>query len=224
MKLCLDKFDYNQVQRVEESTGRKYVTPDGAKIPSVTTILSKTKDMKHLLAWRKRVGDEAADQITKESTSLGTTMHTHLENHIKGMERPGGNNLGRVMARNMADKIIDHGLCNVDEVWGIEVPLVYDTLWAGTTDLVGVYKGEPAIMDFKTTIKPKTLERVDDYRLQLTAYAESHNYTFDTQIKKLVVFMCSRDLQYQEFVWDLNDYQKNLEDWTARLAEYYQLV
>ena len=224
MKLNLDKFDYSQVRRLEETTGRKYVNAQGDKIPSVTTILSKTKDVTHLLAWRKRIGDKAADQITLESTSLGTTMHTHLENYIKGMERPGGNNLGRVMARNMADKIIEHGLCNVDEVWGIEVPLVYDTLWAGTTDLVGVYKGEPAIMDFKTTIKPKTLERVDDYRLQLTAYAESHNYTFDTQIKKLVVFMCSRDLQYQEFVWDLNDYQKNLEDWTARLAEYYQLV
>jgi len=224
MKLNLDKFDYSQVRRLEETTGRKYVNAQGDKIPSVTTILSKTKDVTHLLAWRKRIGDKAADQITLESTSLGTTMHTHLENYIKGMARPGGNNLGRVMARNMADKIIEHGLCNVDEVWGIEVPLVYDTLWAGTTDLVGVYKGEPAIMDFKTTIKPKTLERVDDYRLQLTAYAESHNYTFDTQIKKLVVFMCSRDLQYQEFVWDLNDYQKNLEDWTARLAEYYQLV
>jgi genome maintenance exonuclease 1 len=121
----------------------------------------------------------------------------------------------------MADKIIEHGLCNLDEVWGIEVPLVYDTLWAGTTDLVGVHKGEPAIMDFKTTIRPKTLERVDDYRLQLTAYAESHNYTFGTDIKKLVVFMCSRDLEYQEFVWNVDDYTKNLEDWVLRLEKYY---
>lgn len=224
MKLCLDKFDYSQVKRLEETTGRKYVTPDGSKIPSVTTILSKTKDITHLLAWRKRIGDQAADQITKESTSLGTTMHLHLENYIKGLDRPGGTNTGRVMARNMADQIIKHGLCNLDEVWGIEVPLVYDTLWAGTTDLVGVYKGEPAIMDFKTTIRPKTLPRVDDYRLQLTAYAESHNYTFDTHIKKLVVFMCSRDMEYQEFVWDVDDYKKNLEDWTARLAQYYELI
>lgn len=222
MKLFLDKFDYNQVQRVEESTGRKYVTPDGAKIPSVTTILSKTKDMKHLLAWRKRVGDLVADQITKESTSLGTTMHTHLENYIKGVERPGGTNMGRIMARNMADKIIEQGLCHLDEVWGIEVPLVYDSLWAGTTDLVGVYKGQPAIMDFKTTIRPKTQDRVDDYRLQLTAYRMSHDLTFNTQIKKLVVFMCSRDLEYQEFVFDLDNFDADEMDWLMRVEKYYR--
>ena len=214
-------YNYGTGKRAEEGGQRFYLTENNAKVASVTTILSKTKDMTHLLAWKKRIGEEAANQITQESTGLGTMMHTHLENHIKGVERPGGTNTGRIMARNMADVIIREGLCNVDEVWGIEVPLIYDTLWAGTTDLVGVHKGEPAIMDFKTTIRPKTRDRVDDYRLQLVAYASAHNLTFGTDIRKLVVFMVSRDLQYQEFTFGLENFDQDVADWVARVEKYY---
>lgn len=215
-------YDYAQVKRSENNGSRHYLTESGAKVPSVTTILSATKDPTHLIAWRKRIGDAAANQITKESTSLGTTMHTHLENYIKGEPRPTGNNVGRVMAQNMADVIINQGLCHVDEVWGIECPLMYDNLWAGTTDLVGVFKGVPAIMDFKTTIRPKTRERVDDYRLQLTAYRLSHDLTFNTQIKKLVVFMCSRNLEYQQFEFDLENFDADEMDWLNRVEQYYR--
>lgn len=214
-------YDYGVGKRAEVNGVRHYLTESGHKVPSVTTILSRTKDMGPLMEWRKRVGDAAADTITRESADLGTMMHTHLENWIKGEPRPGGTNTGRVMARQMADVIIQQGLAHVDEVWGIEVPLVYDTLWAGTTDLVGVYKGEPAIMDFKTTIRPKTRDRVDDYRLQTCAYIAAHNLTFGTNISKAVIFMCSRDLQYQEFVWEANDYDQSLADWVERVQQYY---
>lgn len=215
------QFSYGEGRRAEEDGQRFYLADNDARVASVTTILSKTKDMTHLIAWKKRVGEEAAKQITTESAGLGTMMHTHLEKYILNEERPGGTNTGRIMARNMADVIIDQGLRNVDEVWGIEAPLIYDTIWAGTADLIGVHNGEPAIMDFKTTIRPKTLDRVDDYRLQLCAYAGAHNWKFGTNIKKCVVFMCSRDLEYQEFVWDLNHYDKNWEDWVARVGMYY---
>jgi len=216
-----NQFDYGKGRRAEEGGSRHYLTESGAKVASVTTILSKTKDMTHLLAWKARIGEAKAQEITKESTDLGTMMHTHLEHYIKGEERPGGTNTGRMMARSMADVIIEHGLSHVDQVWGIESPLIYDTLWAGTTDLVGIHKGKPAIMDFKTTIRPKTRDRVDDYRLQLTAYAMAHNLTFGTDISKCVVFMCSRDLDYQEFVWDIGDFDKNEADWVERVEQYY---
>lgn len=215
-------YDYTRVSRSESNGSRHYLTESGEKVPSVTTILSKTKDPGPLLAWRKRIGDAAADQITKEATSLGTLMHTHLENYIRGEPRPGGTNFGRVMASQMADQIIKQGLCNVDEVWGIEVPLVFETFWAGTTDLVGVHKGEPAIMDFKTTIRPKTRARVDDYRLQTAAYAMCHNATFGTEIRKMVIFMCSRDMQYQEFEFGLDNWDQDQMDWLMRVDQYYQ--
>ena len=198
-------YDYGIGRRSEEGGQRHYLTEQGTKVPSVTTILSKSKDMKHLLEWRKRIGDEAADTIMRESAALGTMMHTHLEKHVRGEERPGGTNIGRIMAKQMADVIIENALCHVDEVWGIEVPLLYDNLWAGTTDLVGVYKGKSAIMDFKTTIKPKTLDRVDDYRLQLTAYRMSHDLTFNTKIETCLVVICSfKCLSFQMILKRMN--------------------
>jgi ATP-dependent exoDNAse (exonuclease V) beta subunit len=221
IKVC-SPYTYGAHKRKEVNGSRHYLTESGQAVPSVTTILSATKDMTHLKAWRARVGEEKANQISKESTGLGSTMHAHLENYILGQPRPTGTNMGRIMAEKMADVIIQKGLCDVDEVWGTEVPLIYDTLWAGTTDLVGVHKGEPAIMDFKNTIRPKKREHVDDYRLQLTSYASCHNESFGTQITKLVIFMVSRDLEYQEFVWDVNDWEQNWSDWVNRVAQYYE--
>jgi genome maintenance exonuclease 1 len=214
-------YDYGQSQRSEDNGVRHYIGPQGHKIPSVTTILSKSKDLTPLLEWRKRIGEDAADQITRESSGLGSMMHNHLECYIKQHERPGGSNLGRVLARQMADVIIKNGLCDVNEVWGIEVPLRYDRLWAGTTDLVGVYEGQEAIMDFKTTIKPKKIDRVQDYFLQLTAYIMAHNQTFGTNIQKGIIFMVSRDLEYQKFVLEPSQLEQYEKLWLERLMTYY---
>lgn len=217
-------FDYGIGRRSEEGGKRHYLTEQNKKVPSVTTILSHSKDMTHLLEWQKRIGKDAADTITRESAALGTMMHTHLENYIQGKERPGGTNIGRVLAKNMADVIINKSLCHVDEVWGIEVPLIYDSLWAGTTDLVGIYKGLPTIMDFKTTRKPKKVEHIQDYQLQLTAYKLAHNLKFGTDIKRGVIFMVSRDLQYQEFMWEGKDFEDAEHDWVSRVEKYYESI
>jgi genome maintenance exonuclease 1 len=221
MNLNLHKFTYGSINRVEDNSGRKYLDTLGNRISSVTTILGKSRDQSHLQEWRDRIGPAAADQITQESAALGTMMHTHLEQHIRGGDRPGGTNVGRVLARRMADAIIQQGLSGVDEVWGIEVPLIYSTLWAGTTDLVGVYRDQPSVMDFKTTIRPKKLDRVQDYFLQLTAYIMAHNLTHGTDIRQGVIFMCSRDLTYQEFVLNSEDFERYQMEWCRRVEKFY---
>ena len=217
------RYTYKKLDRQDGGgQGRVYVDEAGNKIPSVTTILSKTKDMSHLVAWKKRIGEDKAQQITTESAGLGTTMHAHLEAHILGEQRPVGNNYGRLMAARMADNIIANGLIDVDEVWGVEAHLHFENLWAGTTDLVGLYQGQPAIMDFKTTIKPKKEEWVQDYRLQLTAYAMSHNALYGTDISTLVVFMVSRECEFQKFVWRATDYKESELMWAQRVSDYYE--
>lgn len=215
-------YTYGIGERVEKNGQRHYVNPVGTAVPSVTTILGKTADKSHLVKWRNRIGEEEADQITKESAALGTMLHTHLEKYIKGEERPGGTNIGRILAKNMADVVINSALKHVDEVWGIESPLFYENFWAGTADLIGVYKGKPAIMDFKNTRKPKKREWIDDYRLQLTAYRMSHDLTFGTKIETNLVFMVSRDLQFQLFEFNKNDFDKDEADWVDRVAKYYE--
>ena len=148
------KYPYDELAKITKNRKRHYETPDGRAVPSVTTVLSATKDMTHLHAWRKRVGAEKAQQITTESANIGTVMHRSLEKHVKGEDRKPGSNLIQQKAHTMANVIIDNGLNDVSEVWGSEVSLHYPELYAGTTDCVGVFNGVPAIVDYKQTNKP----------------------------------------------------------------------
>ena len=124
----VQKYQYKDIGRVSKNGKRHYETPDGRQVPSVTTVLSATKDMTHLHAWRKRIGEQKAQQITTESANIGTVMHRSLEKHVKGQDRTPGSNLIQQKAHKMANVIIDNGLKNVSEVWGSEVSLYYPEL------------------------------------------------------------------------------------------------
>jgi genome maintenance exonuclease 1 len=168
----IERFQYKNCVQVNDPVTRKrvYLTPDGESLPSVTTILSATKDMTHLNEWKKRIGEDKARQITTEAAGVGTAMHANLERFLIGEQRQPGNNPVHVQANKMADVIIENGLNKLDEVWAMEQSLYFPGLYSGTTDLVGVYQGQPAICDHKQTNKPKKAEWVEDYYLQLTAY------------------------------------------------------
>tara|TARA_A100001388_G_C28751260_1_gene492334 strand:- start:601 stop:1263 length:663 start_codon:yes stop_codon:yes gene_type:complete len=217
----VEKYDYPSLKRDDSNKTRLYKTPDG-DFPSVTTILDKTKDKTFLFEWRKRVGEEEANRISKEAAGLGTVFHKHLENYIDNEERPNGSNFVYKLAKDMSDIIIEKGLSNVDEVWGSEIGLYYPGLYAGTTDLVGTHKGDPAIIDYKSTKNPKKEEWVEDYYLQCCAYAMAHNELFETTINKAVILMCSRNLQYQEFIIEGKKFEEYCEKWTERLDEFYK--
>ena len=218
----VQKYPYGKLSKTSKDGKRHYDTPDGRQVPSVTTVLSATKDMRHLHAWRKRIGEAKAQQITQESANIGTVMHGSLEKHVKGIERKPGSNLIHQKAHAMANVIIDNGLTDVSEVWGSEVSLYYPELYAGTTDLVGVYKGNPIIIDFKQARKLKKKEWVEDYYLQLVAYAEAHNKMFDTQIVSGRVFICTQNNEFQTF--DIDDYAKWSDKWYSKLEQYYKAI
>ena len=228
------KFNYVPLARETLEGKRHYALPDGTRVPSVTTILEKTKPAEArqaLQEWRNRVGVERAQQITTEAANRGTRMHTYLERYVKN------DDIGDFPANPfaqpswfMAAKVILEGLHHADEFWGSEVPLYYSGLYAGTTDLVGVWKGEPAIMDFKQSNKIKKREWIDDYFIQLAAYAAAHNETHGTQIRTGVVLMCVKpatehdDPVYQEFVLDPKDFDHWQDQWMRRVELYYQTV
>ncbi len=218
----VQKYPYGDLSRVTKNHKRHYETPDGRAVPSVTTVLSATKDMTHLNAWKKRVGEQEAQRIATESANIGTVMHRSLEKHVKGEERKPGSNLIQQKAHTMANVIIDNGLTDVSEVWGSEVSLHYPELYAGTTDLVGVYKGAPAIMDFKQSRRLKKKEWVEDYYLQLVAYSEAHNKLYDTQINSGRIFICTQNNEFQTF--DIDNYDHWVGRWYARLEQYYKSI
>ena len=221
----VEKFQYKPCQQVNDPVTRKrvYLTPDGERLPSVTTILSATKDMTHLNEWRDRIGHAKAQQITTEAAGVGTAMHGNLERFVCGMQRQPGNNPVHIQANKMADVIIENGLSKVNEIWAMEQSLYFPGLFSGTTDLVGVHDGEPAVMDYKQTNKPKKAEWVEDYYLQLMAYILAHNEVYGTEIKKGVIFMCSRAFEYQQFTLEPKDFNKWQDAWLTKVEEYYSL-
>jgi len=193
----VQKYNYKDLKR-EDGATRLYLTPDGESLPSVTTVLSKTKDKSGLDQWRKRVGEKTAEKIIADSGRIGTALHLYIEHYVNDHGYEDFTEVGQ-KAQKMAQVIIDEGLKDVTEVWGSEVHLYYPGKYAGTTDMVGLYKGRPAIIDFKQTNKPKKREWVQDYLMQLAAYAYAHNKIFNTEIDQGVVLMCSRDLLFQRF-------------------------
>jgi len=164
MSLITKKYDYQPIQRKQVEGRRLYATPDGNAVASVTTILDATKDKTHLIAWKKRVGEQKAQEIVTEASGVGTRMHKYLEDYVEFGEWPQpGSNPYAQQAHKMAEQIKENALGDVDEIWGSEVNLYMPQMYAGTTDLVGQYKGQPSIMDFKQTNKPKKPEWVFDY-------------------------------------------------------------
>jgi genome maintenance exonuclease 1 len=219
----VEKFQYKNCQQVNDPVTRKrvYLTPDGESLPSVTTILSATKDMTHLNEWKKRIGEDKAKQITTEAAGVGTAMHSNLERFIAGIQRQPGNNPVHVQANSMADQIIINGLNDVNEVWAMEQSLYFPGLYSGTTDLVAVYKDNPSVCDYKQTNKPKKAEWVEDYFLQLVAYILAHNEVYGTDIREGHVFMCSRACEYQQFDLLPKDFNKYQDMWLNKVEEYY---
>jgi hypothetical protein len=220
-----NKYNYIQINRESINGERRYATPDGEKLPSVTTILSATAPKEKLQAlqeWRNRVGHKQAQAITTEAAGRGTRMHKWLENYVKtGATGDPGSNPYSIQSHTMAQSIISQGMVKCSEYWGTEVGLYFPKIYAGTTDLVGVHDGAEAIMDHKQTNKPKKKEWIDDYFIQLAAYANAHNEVHGTNIRKGVIFMCSADNAYQEFIMEGTEFDEWTTKWFKRVEQYY---
>jgi genome maintenance exonuclease 1 len=196
------KFIYPKSTRSLINGKRHYDVGTNEKLPSVTTILQATQSeekRKKLAEWRARLGNQYADRVKDLSAMRGTSMHTYLEGYITDQRHLDLTALGREAGR-MADVVIRSGLGDLEEVWGTEVTLYYPGLYAGATDVAGIYDGRESIIDFKQTNKPKRREWIEDYFIQLAAYAMAHNHVYDTHIQQGVILMCSKDGFFQKFV------------------------
>ena len=204
--------------------GQRHYILNKEKLPSVTTILSATQSAEKresLAKWRERVGELEATRIVDSAGARGTAMHKILEKYILGEGYMDETSVGKE-AHNMATQVINSGLSNITEYYGTECTLYYPGLYAGQTDLVAIHKGADAIIDFKQTNKPKKREWIEDYCLQLAAYAMAHNFIYKTKITKGVVMMCSKDNYYQEFVIEGAEFQKYKHNFLRRVDEYYK--
>lgn len=216
--LIIPKFEYKPLERVSTPNGRRYIVGEGRSLPSVTTILGAMKDMTHLNQWKEKVGEKEAQRIVTEASGIGNSMHKNLEDYILGKEMTGGN----VLAKILAKLIIKEAFPKIDEIWGSEVSLYSTGLYAGTTDLVGVHQGIPSIMDFKNSRSNKKREWIEDYFMQLAAYALAHNEMYGTDIHRGVVMIATRDAKYQEFIIEGDEFIRYETMWANKVCAYYE--
>ena len=218
------KFVYPTSTRALINGKRHYDVGTNEKLPSVTTILSATQSeekKRKLAEWQARMGQQRADRIRDISAMRGTSMHTYLEGYITDQRHLDLTALGQEAGR-MANVVIRSGLGDLEEVWGTEVTLYYPGLYAGATDVVGIYNGRESIIDFKQTNKPKQREWIGDYFVQLAAYAMAHNHVYGTKIQNGVILMCSKDCFFQKFEVSDKEFQGYMHEFLRRVDQFYQ--
>ncbi len=204
-----------------EGKGRTYDVKDQIALASVTTILGDTKDKSFLKEWKKRIGEEKAKKIVTEAAKRGTSMHHIIEGWVSGQQHLDLTPIGQ-NAHSMAKQIIKNGLKDrLEGYYGIEALMYYPGLYAGSADLVGLHEGEIAIIDFKQTNKPKREEWIEDYFLQLSAYAMAHDYVYGTSIDKAMIMMCSVDNYYQEWILSGAQLKHYKHEFLRRVDQYY---
>ncbi len=217
-----EKYNYVDATRVEEHGSRTYDIL-GARLPSVTTILGRTKNQQFLKDWKEKVGEQEAERIKNLSSRRGTSMHKFLESYVTGVGYDDLTELGQ-KAKPMAEKIIEIGLAPVEEYYGSEVTLYYPGLYAGSTDLVCVHNGKDTIIDFKQANRPKKEEWIEDYYLQIAAYAMAHDYVHKSQIEQGIIMVCTPDLYYQEFKVNGAELRQWKHKFLKRLDMYHDLI
>ena len=215
------KYNYQKYTR-DNDLGSRHYNVGNKKLPSVTTILSATQsdDKKAGLdAWRERVGYQEAARITSQAALRGTEMHYVLENYIDGRGylnlSPEGS-----QPRLMAHEIIQN-LDKLKVVYGNEVSLAYEDLWAGATDVVGLYDEQPTIVDFKQSNKIKREEYVEDYFYQIAAYSLAHKKQYGP-ITQGLICVCTKDIIYQEFKMNEEKLKEYETKWMERVKIFHE--
>ena len=218
----LDKYTYVGGTRYMDNGSRNYEVA-GYRLPSVTTILGRTKDDTFLKDWIKKKGEKEAERIKTASAVRGTSMHKYLENYVLGKGYEDLTELGQETKR-MAEKVIEVGLAPVSGYFGSEVTVYYPGLYAGSTDLVGIHNDKETIIDFKQANRPKREEWIGDYKLQAGAYAMAHDYVHGSNIEQAVIMVCTPDLYYQEFKIDGHNLRRAKHEFLKRLDRYHEMI
>ena len=216
-----DKYTYHRGTMTTDHGSRHYEI-QGARLPSVTTILAKTKDDTYLKRWYAKTGYDEAERIKNHSSLRGSAMHKFIEKHILGQGHEDLTPIGQE-AKPMAKKIIEEGLLPVETYFGSEVTLHYPGLYAGATDLICEHTGMETIVDFKQANRPKQRDWIEDYFLQISAYAMAHNYVYGSNIRQGIIMIVTPDLYFQEYRFQDADIRKYQHQFLKRLEEYYKL-
>ena len=211
-------YVYEKLERIDTSNGRVYKLAENVHVPSVTTVLDRTKDKAALEAWAFRIGQAEADRKKDEAAYSGTWMHKTLESILSGEPLSLGRDWLAMKGHEMAFTLANRYFDSISAIHGSEVGLHYQERYAGTTDLVATYRGKLAIIDFKQSVRPKRHEYITDYFHQLAAYAVAHDWRHGTAIDYAAVLISVQDGTTQEFTTAGREFQEFKAQWMVRLT------
>ena len=194
-----------KLQQVNENGTRYYVTPEGNKYPSVTTVLS-AYNRKAIFEWRQRVGEEEANKISQQASSRGTRIHTLCEHYLDNKEPQFKTPLDIETFRSF-----EPVLHRINNIHAQEIRMYSDHLrLAGTVDCVAEFDGKLSVIDFKTARKVKRQEDIENYFMQVTAYAIMFEERFGIPVNRTVVAIAIDNEEPQIFINRRNDYVEQL--------------
>lgn len=221
-------IEYPDLNRFDSESGRTYETPDGKRVPSVSTVLGATADSSWIAEWRDSIGRAEADRILEESGSIGRTMHEILEREVAGQPHPLiGAELSETdrIATRLAGAIKLFALSGgkLGEVMGSECKLHYDGLYAGTADVICVYKGQLTVIDFKNSRGKKLREHIGSYFMQAAAYRMAHNWMFPMlPVTQTAIIIASRSGAVSIYASSGEELDGHERDWCLALEKYYE--
>ena len=195
---------------------RYYSVPENDSLLRLVSITSITSYINRqiFINWRKKIGEEAADKITKAATSRGTDMHTLVENYLHNAELPQVQPLSEFLF-----KIAKTDLNKIDNIHALEKSMYSKVLGiAGTVDCIAEYDGELAVIDFKTSKKPKPKEWIDHYFVQCAAYACMLYEITGIMVKKFVIIMACENGECE--IYEEYDKQKYIRLLTQYIRDF----
>ena len=198
---------------------RLYKTPEGNKYPSITTVLS-VRNKKGLAEWRKRVGNDVANHISRTAANRGTKVHHMCEDYLNNMQFNSPleweNHKKHFLPYCLFSELRDNALSYIDNIYAQEAGLYSDKYKvAGRVDCIADYKGVPSIIDFKTSTKERKDEYNESYYIQGSAYAEMYKERTGIDISQVVILVVTEDGTVQEFIKQKHDYLGTLVETIA---------
>jgi CRISPR/Cas system-associated exonuclease Cas4 (RecB family) len=211
------KLEFVDLQTEQKDGRRHYLTPEGNRYPSITTVLGSNPDKKKgLMEWRKKIGEKEAAKITAQSARRGTNVHLMCEDYLNNKEDYLKKHMPSnvVMFKSIQPFLDEH----VKEVYAQECPLYSDYLGvAGRTDCIGIWKDRLAVIDFKTARKYKKPEWIQDYFQQCAAYAIMFEERTKIPVADTVIVMAVENSKPQIFEQKRDAHVKGLMD---QIEEY----
>lgn len=208
-------LSYNELQSHTDENGfRRYTTPDGRKMPSITSVLSD-HNKEVIEAWKANVGEEEAEKIRYQASWRGGLVHECLESYLMGVEPKDIIQLQNPVIAHSFIQIKNVLDADLEIIYGMEKPLYSDLMEiAGRADLIAKFKGKPSVIDFKTSLKVKRKDWIENYFMQAVFYAIAWQERTGMPIEQLVLVVANDESgKPQVFI-------EPTSKWVAKLAKY----